>query len=159
MCNLKLYRKRLIPNECILLKDDILVHRNEDMLITTWKTLNPKTTFSHGCSCYFINEGYKVSKFYRPDNTLLYYYCDIVEFDTDSTDNSLIVTDLLADVIVYPNDTHAILDLDELADAYEQKLISEDQLLRSLRRLNRLLELIQNNRFSTLLTQMNNLGL
>lgn len=159
MCDLKLYRKRLIPNECILLKDDILVHQSEEMLITSWKTLNPKTTFSHGCSCYFLNEGFKVSKFYRPDNSLLYYYCDIVEFDTNTMEDSIIVTDLLADVVVYPDNTHHVLDLDELADAYEQKLITEEQLLRSLRRLNRLLEVVQSNRFSTLLTQMNNLGL
>ena len=47
---LQIYRKRLIPEECILLKDDIIVEQNEDYILTKWKTLNPKTTFSHGCS-------------------------------------------------------------------------------------------------------------
>ena len=49
---LQIYRKRLIPEECILLKDDIIVEQNEDYILTKWKTLNPKATFSHGCSCY-----------------------------------------------------------------------------------------------------------
>lgn len=159
MSELKLYRKRLIPEECILLKDDALVHQSEEMLITAWKTLNPKTQFSHGCSCYFLKEGFKVSKFYRPDNTLLYYYCDIVEFDVNTAKNSMIVTDLLADVIIYPDGLHKVVDLDELADAYEQGLITATQLTRSLRQLNKLLTIIQNGDFSKLVNTMDNLGL
>lgn len=42
---LQIYRKRLIPEECILLKDDIIVEQNDDYILTKWKTLNPKTTF------------------------------------------------------------------------------------------------------------------
>ena len=40
---LQIYRKRLIPEECILLKDDIIVEQNDDYILTKWKTLNPKT--------------------------------------------------------------------------------------------------------------------
>ncbi len=159
MSDMKLYRKRLIPQECILLKDDVIVHCSEDVLITSWKTLNPKTQFSHGCSCYFFKEGFKVSKFYRSDGSLLYYYCDIVEYDTNTEENSMIVTDLLADVVIYPDGTHKVLDLDELADAYEQKLISEKQLMCSLRQLDKLLNLVQKGEFNTLLHKLESLGL
>ncbi|MBR4083403.1 MAG: DUF402 domain-containing protein [Lachnospiraceae bacterium] len=155
----KLYRKRLIPMECILLKDDTVEYSSDDILITSWKTLNPKTEFSHGCSCYFYNEGFKVSKFYKPDGQLLYYYCDIVEFNFNEKENSLTVTDLLADVIIYPNGTHQVVDLDELADAQEQALISSTQLNRSLRQLNKLLNIIQQGEFPKLLEQMKSLGL
>ena len=31
---LQIYRKRLIPEECILLKDDIIVEQNEDYILT-----------------------------------------------------------------------------------------------------------------------------
>ena len=157
MNELRLYRKRLIPNECILLKDDVIMHHSEDILVTTWNTLNPKTAFSHGCSCYFFNEGFKVSKFFRSDNSLLYYYCDIVEFDVNVDENSLLVTDLLADVVIYPDGSHKVLDLDELADAYEQKLISSGQLTRSLRQLDKLLTTIQKGEFHTLLTKMDDI--
>ena len=155
----KVYRKRLIPMECILLKDDTVEYSSDDILITSWKTLNPKTEFSHGCSCYFYNEGFKVSKFYKPDGQLLYYYCDIVEFNFNEKENSLTVTDLLADVIIYPNGTHQVVDLDELADAQEQALISSTQLNRSLRQLNKLLNIIQQGEFPKLLEQMKSLGL
>ncbi len=70
----KLYRKRLIPQECILLKDDIIEFSSDDILITSWKTLNPKTNFSHGCSCYFFKEGFKVSFISRTGS----YYITIV---------------------------------------------------------------------------------
>lgn len=159
MNELKLYRKRLIPNECILLKDDILKFQSEDMLVTFWKTLNPKTAFSHGSSCYFLKEGFKISKFYRPDGSLLYYYCDIIEIDVNVDENSMIVTDLLADVVIYPDGAQKVLDLDELADAYEQNLITSAQLTRSLRQLNSLLTRIQKGEFNTLLTKLEDLGL
>lgn len=155
----KLYRKRLIPMECILLKDDIIEYCSEDMLITSWKTLNPKIEFSHGCSCYFFQEGFKISKFYKPDGQLLYYYCDIVEFEKNKEDNSLIVTDLLADVIIYPDGRLQVMDLDELADAQEQALISGFQLNRSLRRLNKLLNIIHKGEFHHLLQKIESLGL
>ena len=155
----KLYRKRLIPMECILLKDDTVEYSSDDILITSWKTLNPKTEFSHGCSCYFFKEGFKISNFYKLNGQLLYYYCDIVEFDYDEKEQSLTVTDLLADVIIYPNGIHKVVDLEELADAQEQALISSAQLNRSLRQLDKLLNIIQKGDFPKLLTQMESLGL
>jgi predicted RNA-binding protein associated with RNAse of E/G family len=145
--------------ECILLKDDTVEYSSDDILITSWKTLNPKTEFSHGCSCYFFKEGFKISKFYKPNGQLLYYYCDIVEFDYDEKEQSLTVTDLLADVIIYPNGIHKVVDLEELADAQEQALISSAQLNRSLRQLDKLLNIIQKGDFPKLLTQMESLGL
>ena len=120
---LQIYRKRLIPDECILLKDDIILEHSQDIILTKWKTLNPKTTFSHGCSCYFLHDGIKVSKFYRPDNSLLYWYCDVVSYDYDEENNTLVVTDLLADVIVHPNGEVQVVDLDELAEAFDDEML------------------------------------
>ncbi len=79
----KIYRHRLIPAELIQLKDDVIVNQNEEYLLTKWKTLHPKHDFSHGSSCYFFKEGIKVSKFYRPDGSLLYWYIDIVDYSFD----------------------------------------------------------------------------
>ena len=55
----KLYRKRIIPSECILLKDDEIIYHDANVLITKWKTLNPKTEFSHGASAYIFEKGIK----------------------------------------------------------------------------------------------------
>ena len=59
-----------------------------------------------------------------------------------------ITIDLLADVLVYPDGQVKVVDLDELADAVEQKLISQELLLTALRQLNTLLEHIYSGRFA-----------
>ena len=117
MENLKIYRKRMIPDECILLKDDIILETTQDFIITQWKTLKPRRDFHHGYSCYYLKLGYKISKFYREDNTLLYWYCDIVDYLYKKEENSLLVTDLLADVVIYPDGYIKVLDINELAVA------------------------------------------
>lgn len=154
-----LYRKRIIPSECIHLKDDIIVEQNKECLITKWETLNPKTDFSHGSSCYFLQEGIKVSKMYRQDGSLLRFYCDIVEFETEETDGSLTVTDLLADVIVYPDGRMKVVDLDELAEAMERDLITKKQMSFCLRSLDHLLSVIYRGNFNRLLSCLDRLGL
>lgn len=159
MSELQLYRRRLIPAECILLKDDVVVKQTEDLVITSWRTLNPKIAFSHGCSCYFLKEGFKISKFYRQDGSLLYWYCDIVEYTLDEQSHTLTATDLLADVIVYPDGRTKVVDLDELAQAFEDGLLTGEQLSAALRQLNHLLTYIYKDKFDQLQVQLESLGL
>ena len=159
MSELQLYRRRLIPAECILLKDDIIVKQTKDLIITSWKTLNPKIAFSHGCSCYFLREGFKISKFYTQNNSLLYWYCDIVEYARDESAHTLTTTDLLADVIVYPDGRTKVVDLDELAPAFETGLLTAAQLSAALRQLNHLLTYIYKDKFDQLQAPIENLGL
>ncbi len=155
----KIYRKRIIPAECILLKDDIIVMQDDEVIITKWNTLNPKTTFSHGCSCFFLNDGIKVSKIYRSDNSLLHWYCDIVEYAFDPAENAMTFTDLLADVIVHPDGLTKVVDLDELGEALEKNLITKEQMISCLRNLNHLLSMIYRDKFDRLQNRLNSLGL
>ena len=155
----KLYRRRLIPPECILLKDDIILEQNDEFIITKWNTIHPKPDFSHGCSCYFLREGIKVSKIYREDGSLVYWYCDIVDFSFEESTETLTVTDLLADVILYPEGRMEVVDLDELAEAMERELITKEQMTTCLRNLNHLLSMIYRDKFDRLQTRLNSLGL
>lgn len=152
-----LYRKRIIPDECVLLKDDKILHRDEQIIVTGWNSLKPRKDLHHGYSCYFLKEGYKVSKFYKEDNSLLYWYCDIVEYDYHPDTDTYIVTDLLADVIIYPDGFVKVVDIDELVTALNEKLISEDTLKKSLLNLNSLLEIIYSGTFDKLTEPINNL--
>lgn len=155
----KLYRKRIIPSECILLKDDEIIYHDNNVLVTRWHTLNPKTEFSHGASAYIFEKGIKVSKFYREDGSLLYWYCDIVEYSMDHDTGALTVTDLLADVIIYPSGRLKVMDLDELADALEQGLITQEQTALCMRRLDALLTIIDRDKFDTLCEYLDSRGL
>ena len=140
----------MIPDECILLKDDIILEQTDDIIITSWNTLKPRRDFHHGYSCYFLKHGYKVSKFYREDNTLLYWYCDIVDYAYQQSNNALIVTDLLADGVIYPDGYIKVLDLNELAVAIEQALCEPRVITQALRKLDALLNLIYDDKFDTL---------
>ena len=150
MTNPILYRRRIIPDECVLLKDDIILSCDEDHIVTKWNALRPKKDLHHGASCYFLKEGFKVSKFCREDDSLLYFYCDIVDYNYDAVQNNLIVTDLLADVIIYPDGFVKVVDLDELVTALEARSISLDTLKASLNKLNKLLNVIYAGNFTSL---------
>ncbi len=142
-----LYRKRLIPDECILLKDDIILDASDDHILTKWNTLKPKKILHHGDSCYYLNKGVKVSRFYTQDDILICWYCDIVSYEWNKEKTSLLSTDLLLDVLVYPDGSFKLLDMDELAQARSRKLISDTLLQSSLLTANRLLNEIYDNKF------------
>jgi len=137
-----LYRKRLIPAECLRLKDDVILHCEDDFIVTGWKTINPRKDMDHGYSLYMLKEGIKVSKFYRADNSLLYWYCDIVEYQWSEDANTCTSVDLLADVVLYPDGSLKVLDLDELALAAKEHLITDEMLYTALTRTNTLLNTI-----------------
>ena len=73
-----------------------------------------------------------------------------MDFDYHTSDNTLIVTDLLADVIIYPDGFVKVVDLDELVTALESRSISLDTLKSSLLRLDKLLQIIYSGGFDTL---------
>ena len=150
MDGLKLYRKRIVPEECILLEDDVLLYMDSEVIITKWNTIRPKKTLHHGYSCYFLERGFKVSKFYDHDGNLISWYCDIIKHTMDPETNTCVVTDLLVDVIVYPDGFVRVVDLDELADALRDGLISQEDLQLALRRLDKLLSLIYKGAFGRL---------
>ena len=142
-----LYRKRMIPDECIHLKDDIIVYSDDNCLITQWETLHPKQDFSHGVSFYCISNGWKISKFFDSDHNLRYIYCDIIDTSFDSDTETYVFTDLLADVIIDNNGLVRVVDLDELADAHKEHVISDQLLDTALRRLDSLLNVIYSGEF------------
>ncbi len=150
MSELKLYRKRIIPAECILLEDDEILYQDREVIVTRWNTIRPKKTLHHGYSCYFIERGYKVSKFYDHDGNLISWYCDIIDSAYDEAENAWTFTDLLVDVIVYPDGFVRVVDLDELADAARDGLLSDEQMQLALRRTDKLLSVIYKGAFDKL---------
>ena len=145
-----LYRRRLIPEECVLLKDDKMLHRDSRIIVTSWNTLKPRKDIHYGCSCYYLEDGFKVSRFYKEDGSLLYWYCDIVDYDYDEKTDTYIITDLLADVIIYPDGFVKVVDIDELATARDAGLLNDEMLKKSLLTLNHLLQIVYDGGFNDL---------
>lgn len=142
MAQPKLYRKRFMPNEIVYLKDDIITWQEENVMVTKWDVLHPKAKFSHGVSCYYMDKGWKISKFLNKNNELVYYYCDIIDTTHNEEENFYVFTDLLADVIIYPDGSVKVVDLGEVADALEEGIISDREVKLALKRLDALLEVV-----------------
>lgn len=149
-----LFRKRLIPDECIPLKDDIILYHDENIIVTKWRALHPKQDLDHGYSCYFLKKGYKVSKFLYSDDRLIYWYCDIIDQTFEPSDNKYIFRDMLADVIVYPDGFVKVVDLDEFEEALEKELLTIEDVEKALKHLNDLLNIIYAGRFDELRSEI-----
>ena len=150
-----LYRKRIIPEEIIALDKDEILYQDETHIVTRWNTIRPKKILHHGCSCYFLKEGFKVSKFYREDGTLIYWYCDIINYRYDPKENSYVFTDLLADVLIYPDGKVEVVDVGEIADALEDGTLTTDEVIPALRSLDELLGIIYSGRFTEIQDMIN----
>ena len=152
-----LYRKRIIPEETVRLDKDEILFMDDGHIVTRWNAIKPKKILHHGCSCYFLKEGFKVSKFYREDGTLIYWYCDIIEYTYDPGENSYVFTDLLADVLIYPDGRVQVIDVGEIADALTDGTLTTDQMIPALRSLDDLLGRIYSGSFSRIQEMINNI--
>ncbi len=143
----KILRTRFIPFETVDISSDELIFRDEKLLITKWKAIKPRNDISGGTSCAFLDKGYKISRFFNAEGNFAYWYCDIIEVKYENTEDKYELVDLLLDIKVFPNGELRILDADELAEALEKGLISQEQACKSLRILNNLLEMINEGKF------------
>ena len=144
----KLYRQRMIPEENVFLKDDKILLQNENLIITSWDTLKPRADIARGVSAYFIDKGFKVSKVYDSNNHLVYWYCDIIETVYDAAENTYTFIDLLADILVYEDNSFRLVDLEEIGLALEKGLLSIEKASKALHLTNELLNIIYHNQFS-----------
>ncbi len=148
--NLKLYRRRFIPDELKWLKDDEILRFDDELLVTRWNSLRPRQDFSGGLSVFFLKEGWKVTKIFDTEGNVLYWYCDIIDIILNEEENSITYEDLLFDVVVSTNGRSKVLDCDEAAQAFEDGLITKEQLVHALKAMHELLEVIYHSRFDRL---------
>lgn len=143
-----IYRKRYIPEETVNLKDDLLCYRDEHMLITRWNTLKPRSDLAGGISLYLPDKNWKISRITDADGRLLRYYCDIIHTDYYKEKDEFIFTDLLVDVVIYPQGRYRVLDLDELGDALDASYIDAATVSEALHAANELIRCIEEGGFS-----------
>lgn len=156
MKQVRLFRRRFLPDEVIELKDDKILSISENVLITSWDVLKPRNDISNGISAYFIDLGIKVSKVFNASGQLVYWYCDIVEPQINEEEDTYIFHDLLIDVLVYPDGHVKVVDLDEFADVMEQNIINQSLSIKALRRTDHLLQVIYSGHFANLTDYIDN---
>lgn len=145
---IEIYRKRFIPEECVLLKDDNIKHMDEEIIITDWSSLKPRKDFDSGRSIYYVKEGYKISEFFL-NGEKQFTYCDIIK--TEINGEKYIFTDLLVDVKIYMDNKIEVLDLDEIGDCLEKNIITKEECIMAINSLHKLLNLLYNNQLEILL--------
>ena len=55
MKQVRLFRKRFLPDETTELKDDKVLSISKNMLITRWEVLKPRDDIANGISAYFFD--------------------------------------------------------------------------------------------------------
>nr|WP_315101110.1 DUF402 domain-containing protein [uncultured Catonella sp.] len=138
-------RKRYIPNEVITLNHDIIYYVSDELIVSGWKAIRLRQDISGGFSVYYPKLGIKTSKLFDSDDRLLYWYNDISELVFNG--NNINFTDLLIDVIIYPDNSIRIMDIDEFSEAINQKLITKEQEIKALNSFHTLLNYIYNNEY------------
>ncbi len=138
----RIYRIRYIPSETIDLSSDRLLYHDKHYLITEWEPIKPRDDIKYGISCVFFDKGWKISAFMGANRKINYWYCDIVDIEYNEETDSYYLYDLLTDIKIMPDGRVVIADLDELATAFEEELITKNQLSMSLRQSNDLLRMI-----------------
>ena len=117
---IKLIRKRYLPDEEINISGDKIIHLDKHLLVTEWLPINPRMDMSRGISYWYLDKGWKISKIYNVDGSFKHYYCDICKYEVVEGKSYKII-DLLADVIIDVNGNYKVLDFEELTDMLEAK--------------------------------------
>lgn len=142
MDRIKIFRVRFIPMEEVDISNDEVLFLDDNIMVTRWDPIHPRMDFAKGYSCTYLKKGYKISKVMNKDMELKYWYCDVIHAEIDTAVKTYRLIDLLLDVKILPNGKVLVLDLDELAFAVENQLITHSQAGQSLRQCNSLLELV-----------------
>ncbi len=131
MHNLTILRKRYIPLEEVDISLDRVLIDNEQLLVTKWIPIKPRGDFAWGISYVNFQEPYKISRFYDHKDGFLYWYCDIIQterwVDAQTGQRFCRLTDLLVDVVMYPDGRIEVKDEEELDEAIAAGLITPEQ--------------------------------
>ena len=157
MDNIKLFRRRFIPEETTELKDDHIIMLKDDIIITRWNVLKPRNDINNGISAYFIKDGIKVSKIFDGTGNFVYWYCDIIETIYNNKTNSFTFNDLLIDILIYPDGHVEVVDMDEFADAMESGILSNSTIAAALRNADSLLKTIYSGNFNKYTSYIENI--
>jgi uncharacterized protein len=143
----EILRKRYIPNETVDITGDELLFRSEELLITKWNPIKPRQDISKGISYTFLTDGIKISKFFDHSGVFFYWYIDIIEVEYNAQQDIYTLIDMLVDVKLTNEGVLKVLDADELAEAIETGLVTCKQACNSLRKLDKVLNMIYSNNF------------
>ena len=150
---MKILRRRYIPDEVVDISNDLVVFLDENLIVTKWEPIRKRDDMGRGVSFTFIKEGYKISKIFDKEDNFKFYYCDIIH--TDIIEDGYQFNDLLVDLKIYPDGKIEVLDLEELDEALENGLITEEIKNEALEKLEKLKEVYLTNGLPRIIEKYN----
>ena len=149
---IQLFRKRHIPEECIPLTKDRVLYLDDTRMVTGWNAIKPRGDFASGISLFDFEKNWKITRVAKADGSLYHWYCDILRMhiskDTEADTATYLMEDLLIDIVIEPDASVHVLDLDEAAEAFEKGLITGADLTLALNAADALLRVIRNGEFT-----------
>lgn len=137
---LTMIRKRYEPLEEVdISKDTVLYHEKEKFLITEWKPIKPRKDIGYGKSYTYLSEGYKITEVYDTNGKFIHFYCDIIDYTYNNSENKYVIIDLLADVIIKEDMSYKVVDLDEICDCLNDNRIDIEVAKKAISNLNNFL--------------------
>ena len=150
MCKISVVRKRIVPDEeVLLLNDEFLPIKsgNSDLFMSKWLPLKPRKDIGWGLSLYDISKNYKISAIYDCYGNFSYWYCDIISSTFFPKENKYIIKDLLLDVKWDNINAPTLLDEDELEEMFSKKAVSEEEYVIAKLTGNRLINMMESGNF------------
>ncbi|PIQ25588.1 hypothetical protein COW36_21330 [bacterium (Candidatus Blackallbacteria) CG17_big_fil_post_rev_8_21_14_2_50_48_46] len=129
---LPIRKQKLHPVREVNLSGDTWLHQDEHLCVSYWHL--PRTEsdqVAHTLTLTIFDEAIQIHSKHNAAGERLYWYCDLLEVKRD--EGGWHLTDLLLDVVVFPDGSTRMLDLGELAEALEEGGIHPQQAAQALR--------------------------
>lgn len=123
----KLLKHKLVPPSSEDISGDEVLYFDLDFLVTRWKPAKSNMNIGAAVSLLCVKSGVQISKKYNREGKFVYYYCDMVKTHWDPETETFEVTDLIADLIVFPDSELRLIDLEEFQEAYQSKVIDTEE--------------------------------
>ena len=145
LVEMKILRKRYIPDEIVDISKDEVILKTENLIVTKWTPIKPRPDIGMGISYTMLDKGWKISKFFDKSGNFIYWYCDIIDYKFE--DDTYTLIDLLIDLKIFSDGKYEILDREELDEALNENIITKEQYEDALSKLQELLDVVKSGKF------------
>lgn len=143
----KRYKMKLTSNKLEDISDDKVLFQNDEIMVTDFSPKSSSMGTSRVLSFCLFKNNWQISANFDQEGHFRYWYCDIVDYSVNRENNSLTITDLAADVAVFPDNYVSVMDLDELGELIDTESISKEMSVKALKSAQALLKLVYDGQF------------
>jgi uncharacterized protein len=145
-------KTKLHPQREVDLTGDTLLYQDQELQVTAW--IAPEhhpNQVKYALTFTLFNQAIQIHSKHDAQGQRLYWYCDLLE--VSQVAETWLLTDLILDVVVYPDYSTRVLDLAEMGEALEENGITPLQAAQALKLAEKVLLWAENKSFPPVLIQ------